>query len=292
MPKAMRLRARLRRLRIRVRAAMPNFDRAAVALLAAPVGVALAYYASLVFWDTGPLRSQPSYVRYGLPAFFLLPFAIAYAIDRSNIRLQFVAVTTGIAATFLGTTLAFVQADIQSAANERETFSRMLEGVMDELSDVDEGREMFTEADLHRQGFVHQFDRLRALRIADLQYKFLTRPQRYELDLALRALATYDQAYRDGGRARDDRLGNRRNYFGVVDGLYANLCALRHHVRGEFDMQRVYGAIQGASRPGRATRRLPEGRVGPRDDLGTDGTNAGSPAALIEGRERVDARFT
>lgn len=247
MPKGMRLRARLRRLRIRARTTILDFDHAAFALLAVPVLMAFAYYGCLVFWDITPLRSQPSYVRYGLPAFFLLPFAIAFALDRPHMRLQFVAVTTGIAATFLGTTLAFVQADIQSAANERETFSRMLEGVMDELSDVDEGREMFTEADLYREGLLHEFDRLRALRIADLQYKFLTRHQRYELDLAHRALITYDRAFRDRSHARDDRLRQRQNFFGVVDGLYANLCALRHHVRREFDMQRVYGAIEGPS---------------------------------------------
>jgi len=202
---------------------------------------------SVAFGATSLLSSQPSYVRYGVPVFLCLPFLIAHIFDRRGFAAQSLSLVLSVLATFLGASLAFIQSDIQSLQEDKATFSRMLDRVMYQMSAINEGHDAVRiDKVSDRVGYNEYYlTSLLAVITSDKASQFLTLKQTYELDLSYRALLAYVHDADDAAKPIDQRRQNLVYFFTVVHGTYANSCALREAINGNFD----YSSLDAVTNP-------------------------------------------
>ncbi|MCL2715193.1 MAG: hypothetical protein FWD68_11565 [Alphaproteobacteria bacterium] len=84
-------------------------------------------------WTVPVFKTQAWYIKLTAPVSIVAPFYMTYLFHKENFWSESVPVLIGVFATFLGTSLAFIQNSIQTAEADKEQFIRMLKLVEYEL---------------------------------------------------------------------------------------------------------------------------------------------------------------
>jgi hypothetical protein len=186
------------------------------------------------------IKEEPSYVQWGIPILIFAPIYFIILFDIENLRTQSLTVFLTLAATFLGTSLAFIQADIQNAQGEREIFARAIEMATFDLAMGYGGASMLSLSDIDYVGYQDFFmSGLRDFINSEKTAKFLKASQIYDLQLAYEAIFMYRDGARDKSKTGPDRLEDAKWYYRSVKGFYSNLCSMRASIYDNFDYSAV-----------------------------------------------------